>query len=95
MLKAYFAEHDHNGFAYAYQYLGLNRVMQAARRVFRTEQDRGIILLIDERLTQARYTRLFPPHGGISRWCGLTITFKISYAISGGRIARDRQPQVS
>ncbi len=61
LLKAYFAEHDHNGFAYAYQYPGLNRVMQAAGRVIRTEQDRGVILLIDERLTQPRYTRLFPP----------------------------------
>lgn len=61
LLKAYFAEHDHNGFAYAYQYPGLNRVMQAAGRVIRTEHDRGVILLIDERLTQPRYTRLFPP----------------------------------
>lgn len=61
LLKVYFAENDHNGFAYAYQYPGLNRVMQAAGRVIRTEQDRGVILLIDERLTQARYTRLFPP----------------------------------
>lgn len=61
LLKAYFAEHDHDGFAYAYQYPGLNRVMQAAGRVIRTEQDRGVILLIDDRLTQPRYTRLFPP----------------------------------
>jgi Rad3-related DNA helicase len=61
LLKAYFAAHDHNGFAYTYQYPGLNRVMQAAGRVIRTEQDRGVILLIDERLTQPRYTRLFPP----------------------------------
>jgi DNA excision repair protein ERCC-2 len=61
LLKAYFAGHDHDGFAYAYQYPGLNRVMQAAGRVIRTEQDRGVILLIDERLTQPRYTRLFPP----------------------------------
>ncbi|MFN8456419.1 MAG: ATP-dependent DNA helicase [Anaerolineae bacterium] len=61
LLKTYFTENDHNGFAYAYQYPGLNRVMQAAGRVIRTEQDRGVILLIDERLTQPRYTRLFPP----------------------------------
>ncbi|MBE7470170.1 MAG: ATP-dependent DNA helicase [Anaerolineae bacterium] len=60
LLKAYFTEQAHDGFAYAYQYPGLNRVMQAAGRVIRTEQDRGVILLIDERLTQPRYTRLFP-----------------------------------
>jgi DNA excision repair protein ERCC-2 len=61
LLKTYFAAQEQNGFAYAYQYPGLNRVMQAAGRVIRTEQDRGVILLIDERLTQPRYTRLFPP----------------------------------
>lgn len=60
LLKTYFTENDHNGFAYAYQYPGLNRVMQAAGRVIRTEQDRGVILLIDERLTHPRYTSLFP-----------------------------------
>jgi DNA excision repair protein ERCC-2 len=61
LLKAYFTEQTHNGFAYAYQYPGLNRVMQAAGRVIRSEQDRGVILLIDERLTQPGYIRLFPP----------------------------------
>ncbi len=64
LLKSYFAEQAQNGFAYAYQYPGLNRVMQAAGRVIRTEQDRGVILLIDERFTQPRYTRLFPPEWG-------------------------------
>ena len=50
------------GFAYAYQYPGFNRVLQATGRVIRTETDRGIIVLIDERFTQARYLRLFPTH---------------------------------
>ena len=55
------AGHDHNGFAYGYQYPGLNWVMHAAGRVIRIEQERGVILLIDECLTQPRYTCLFPP----------------------------------
>jgi Rad3-related DNA helicase len=37
-------------------------VLQATGRVIRTETDRGIIVLIDERFTHARYRRLFPVH---------------------------------
>ena len=61
LIKDYFAQQNGRGFEYAYQYPGLNRVMQAAGRVIRTEQDRGVIVLIDERFTHSRYTRLFPP----------------------------------
>ena len=50
------------GFAYAYQYPGFNRVLQATGRVIRTETDQGIIVLIDERFTHARYRHLFPTH---------------------------------
>ncbi|MFZ6030425.1 MAG: ATP-dependent DNA helicase [Chloroflexota bacterium] len=50
------------GFAFAYQYPGFNRVLQATGRVIRTETDRGIIVLIDERFTHTRYRRLFPTH---------------------------------
>jgi DNA excision repair protein ERCC-2 len=56
------------GFAYAYQYPGFNRVLQATGRVIRTEADRGIIVLIDERFTQRRYRHLFPTH-----WQGFQI----------------------
>lgn len=62
LLKEYFNRHNNQqGFAYAYQYPGLNRVMQAAGRVIRTETDRGVIVLIDDRFTRPRYTRLYPP----------------------------------
>ncbi len=53
---------DKAGFAYAYQYPGFNRVLQATGRVIRTDADRGIIVLIDERFTQRRYRNLFPTH---------------------------------
>jgi len=62
LIKAYFQDKTGNGFAYAYQYPGFNRVLQATGRVIRTETDRGIIVLIDERFSHARYRRLFPPH---------------------------------
>jgi DNA excision repair protein ERCC-2 len=62
LIKAYFDQENGSGFAYAYQYPGFNRVLQATGRVIRTETDRGIIVLIDERFTHGRYRRLFPVH---------------------------------
>src|SRR5215208_4112795 len=62
LIKEYFDHHAGNGFAYAYQYPGFNRVQQATGRVIRTETDRGIIVLIDDRFTHARYRHLFPSH---------------------------------
>jgi Rad3-related DNA helicase len=48
------------GFEYAYMYPGMNKVMQAAGRVIRSESDRGVVLLIDERFDSRRYTCMFP-----------------------------------
>ncbi len=62
LIKEYFDRQSGSGFAYAYQYPGFNRVQQATGRVIRTEADRGIIVLIEDRFTQARYRHLFPSH---------------------------------
>lgn len=62
LIKEYFDRQNSSGFAYAYQYPGFNRVLQATGRVIRTETDRGIIVLIDERFTHVRYRHLFPTH---------------------------------
>jgi DNA excision repair protein ERCC-2 len=62
LIKEYFDGQNGSGFAYAYQNPGLNRVLQATGRVIRTETDRGIIVLIDERFTHTRYRQLFPTH---------------------------------
>ena len=60
LIKDYFS-HTHNaGFEFAYQYPGINRVFQAAGRVIRTENDRGVVLLIDQRYATHRYRSLFP-----------------------------------
>lgn len=61
IIKDYYQKLSGKGFEYAYIYPGMNRVLQAAGRVIRTERDRGIILLIDERFTHWIYKRLFPP----------------------------------
>ena len=68
LIKEYFDEQNVNGFSYAYQYPGFNRVLQATGRGIRTGTDRGIIVLIDERFAHARYRRLFPAH-----WQGFQI----------------------
>ena len=62
LIKGYFDQHSASGFAYAYQYPGFNRVLQATGRVIRTDTDQGIIVLIDERFAQAHYRQLFPSH---------------------------------
>ncbi|MGL5435567.1 MAG: ATP-dependent DNA helicase [Lachnospiraceae bacterium] len=60
ILKQFFDNRQENGFQYAYQYPGMNKVMQAAGRVIRTMEDRGIILLLDERFLKPDYQELFP-----------------------------------
>ena len=60
LLKEFFDEEDDNGFDYAYRYPGMNKVLQAAGRVIRTERDRGVIALLDERFLQNNYNKLFP-----------------------------------
>lgn len=62
LIKDYFDRQSGSGFAYAYQYPGFNRVLQATGRVIRAETDKGIIVLIDERFTHSRYRSLFPNH---------------------------------
>ncbi len=61
-LKDYYNRQGDDGFAYAYQYPGMNKVMQAAGRVIRTETDRGVVLLIDSRFTTPKYLANMPPH---------------------------------
>ncbi|MBU3112053.1 ATP-dependent DNA helicase [Clostridium lacusfryxellense] len=60
IIKEYFDGKSNNGYEYSYMYPGMNKVLQAAGRVIRTEEDRGIVLLIDDRFLKQRYKRLFP-----------------------------------
>ncbi len=62
LIKAHFDKDNQMGFAYSYQYPGMNKVLQAAGRVIRSQQDKGIILFIDERYTTSFYQRLIPLH---------------------------------
>ncbi|MBI9085395.1 MAG: ATP-dependent DNA helicase [Desulfobacterales bacterium] len=60
LIRGYFDDHSGEGFAYAYQFPGFTRVLQAAGRVIRTGKDRGVVLLIDRRFATLPYARLFP-----------------------------------
>jgi Rad3-related DNA helicase len=60
IIRDYFQNTQGCGFEYAYLYPGMNKVMQAAGRVIRSESDRGIIVLIDERYLSHTYRSLFP-----------------------------------
>ncbi|HWT26940.1 MAG TPA: ATP-dependent DNA helicase, partial [Mobilitalea sp.] len=60
LFRGYFDEKNSKGFDYAYLYQGMNKVLQSAGRVIRTKEDRGVILLLDDRFTQQQYFNLFP-----------------------------------
>lgn len=60
LFRGYFDAKNKNGFDYAYLYQGMNKVLQSAGRVIRTNEDRGAILLLDDRFLQSKYYQLFP-----------------------------------
>lgn len=62
ILREYYDATRENGMDYAYVYPGFNNVLQAAGRVIRSENDRGIVILIDERYADPKLQRLFPIH---------------------------------
>ncbi|MDD6352110.1 MAG: ATP-dependent DNA helicase [Lachnospiraceae bacterium] len=72
LLKDYFdqAEETKNeGFSYAYVYPGMAKVLQAAGRVIRTEEDRGVILLLDQRFLWSDYKKILPREWGELKTC--------------------------
>lgn len=69
IVKKYFDSRGMKGFDYAYLYPGMNKVLQSAGRVIRTEEDRGIILLLDDRFCQNQYRELFPREWKNVRLC--------------------------
>lgn len=60
LIKTYLEETGKNGYEYAYVFPGMNKVQQAGGRLIRSETDRGVLLLIDDRYLQPLYQRLLP-----------------------------------
>ena len=73
ILKSYFDQKGLYGFDYAYRYPGMNKVLQAAGRVIRTEDDRGVILLLDERFQKEKGKEIFPKEWADCERCRLDI----------------------
>lgn len=65
-IAEYFEEKYEAGKQYAYIYPGMNRVFQAAGRVIRREDDKGVIVLIDDRFADPIYKKSIP-----SLWEGM------------------------
>ena len=61
LIRNYF-DRQGAGFDFAYRFPGINRVLQAAGRVIRTDRDRGVVLLVDGRFRQGDYRDLLPAH---------------------------------
>ncbi len=74
LIRDYYQDKVDNGYNYAYTYPGMNRILQAAGRVIRRREDRGVVILADSRYTSPPYVSspgytdapiaegLFPPH---------------------------------
>ncbi len=60
LLKTGYEENGLGGFDYAYRFPGMNKVLQAVGRVIRTEEDKGVVVLLDERFLLQTYRKLFP-----------------------------------
>ncbi len=58
IIKDYFNEIGKNGYDYAYVYPGLNKVFQSGGRLIRSEEDRGVLKLIDDRYLSPKYQSL-------------------------------------
>ena len=60
VLREYYENNHGLGFHYAYIYPAMAKVIQAAGRVIRSEEDRGLIVLMDKRFLAAEYAETMP-----------------------------------
>ena len=60
LLQSYYDERFERGFEYAFVVPGMTRVVQAAGRLIRSAEDRGVIALFDRRFLQRPYRRHLP-----------------------------------
>ncbi|MDO4324403.1 MAG: helicase C-terminal domain-containing protein, partial [Lachnospiraceae bacterium] len=67
----FYDQRGQDGFFYAYMCPGMNKVLQSAGRVIRTEEDSGVILLLDERFASSRYRQMFPEEWEQPGYCTL------------------------
>ncbi len=61
-LQAYYEARFGDGFLYAWMIPAMQKLAQAGGRVIRTEADKGLVVLLDDRYFDPRYARLLPEH---------------------------------
>ncbi|EXF93517.1 ATP-dependent DNA helicase [Pseudomonas fluorescens HK44] len=54
------------GYDYTYLFPGVQKVVQAAGRVIRTQQDQGVVMLIDDRFGESKVQQLLPRWWSVS-----------------------------
>jgi DNA excision repair protein ERCC-2 len=59
-MKNYYEQHYNSGFDYAYTFPAMAKAVQAAGRVIRSEDDKGIIILMDDRFLQKSFSQSLP-----------------------------------
>ncbi|MGE3262002.1 MAG: ATP-dependent DNA helicase [Bacteriovoracia bacterium] len=59
-MRAYYEKNYKAGFDYAYTYPAMAKAVQSAGRVIRSETDKGIVVLMDNRFLQPSYTKSMP-----------------------------------
>lgn len=62
VMKSFFDTKQGNGFDYAYTYPGMTKIIQAAGRVIRSADDKGKLLLLDDRFSTYKYRQMMPRH---------------------------------
>ena len=62
IMKDYYDNRSEIGYDYAYTYPGMNNVLQAAGRVIRRDDDKGVVVLADDRYCEGKYLMLLPEH---------------------------------
>ena len=70
IIQEYFDVNMGNGYDYAYTYPGMNNVLQAAGRVIRRDDDKGVVVLVDDRYSTPKYRELFPEHWNDIKYAG-------------------------
>lgn len=75
-MREFYKDVYQEGFEYAYTYPAMAKAIQAAGRVIRTETDRGVIILMDNRFLESNYSKSMP-----SDWFGETPRELVSSSI--------------
>jgi len=93
IMEAYYNEIDGRGHEFAYVCPGINKVMQAAGRVIRSEEDSGVVVLIDDRYSDPRMKMLFPPHWRHIKYTGNLTSLSVILSDFWDKKMRDNKKQ--